>query len=118
LFSRVALRESGEGEGLYLAGGIGYPLTHPSSPFSYSRLASFCPNSQVGKYLVLFEVKIFVKGAPRSSPEGDLVFGEKVESSLTLFKKLYIYTADWGVRYAYVDVMDEFPSVGNGIAPL
>jgi hypothetical protein len=37
---------------------------------------------------------------PIVAPRGDLVFVEKVESPLTLFKKLYIYTTDWGVRYA------------------
>jgi hypothetical protein len=52
--------------------------------------------------LAFFEVKIFAKKGPfrgvppAVAPEGDLVFGEKAESPLTLFKrKLYICTADW-----------------------
>jgi hypothetical protein len=99
-FSRVAIRQSVEGEGSYPAGGVGYPLTHPSLPFSYSRPASFYPNSQVGTHLIIFEVKIFVKKHPPIvAPEGDLVFRENAESPLNLFKKLYIYTADWGVEY-------------------
>jgi hypothetical protein len=41
---------------------------------------------------------------PTVAPEGDLVFGEKTESPLTLFKrKLYICTTDWGVGYVQKD---------------
>jgi hypothetical protein len=43
--------------------------------------------------------------------EGDLVFGEKAESPLTLFKNLNIYTTDWGVEYAKKDL--EFLSKGR-----
>jgi hypothetical protein len=32
---------------------------------------------------------------PVVAAKGDLVFEKKAESPLTLFKKLYIYTADW-----------------------
>ena len=42
---------------------------------------------------------------PAVAPEGDLVFGEKAESPLTLSKrKLYICTADWGVGYVKKDL--------------
>jgi hypothetical protein len=47
-------------------------------------------------YLALFEVKLFAKkwdhfrgGTLTVAPEGDLVFGEKVESPLTLFKRKF-----------------------------
>jgi hypothetical protein len=42
----------------------------------------------------------FRRVPPAVAPKGDLVFGEKAESPLTLFKrKLYICTADWGIGY-------------------
>jgi hypothetical protein len=44
----------------------------------------------------------FWRGVPPVvAHEGDLVFGEKAESPLTLIKvKFYICTTDWGVGYA------------------
>jgi hypothetical protein len=41
---------------------------------------------------------------PVVAAKGDLVFEKKAESPLTLFKKLYIYTADWGVGYVQNDL--------------
>jgi hypothetical protein len=43
----------------------------------------------------------FWGNTPRSSPRGDLVFGEKAESPFDFIqRKNYICTTDWGIRYA------------------
>jgi hypothetical protein len=48
---------------------------------------------------------------PAVAPEVDLVFWEKAESPLTLFRKNYICTTDWGIRYVQKEL--EILSMGR-----
>jgi hypothetical protein len=61
---------------------------------------------QISAGIVCFKTRLFRKGVPPVvAPEGDLVFGEKAELPLTLFKReLHICTADWGAGYVQKDL--------------
>jgi hypothetical protein len=95
-FSRVAYRKSGEREGPYPDGAVVYPRLTRLHLLAARALRKFAQSS--GRdVLGAFAVKLFAKKmgpflggeTPRSSPEGDLVFGEKAESPLTLFKRKF-----------------------------
>jgi hypothetical protein len=99
-FSRVAYRQSGKGEGPYPVGGVGYPRLARLRLLAARVLREFArsPGQDV---LSVFSVKLFAKNGtiflggggipPAVAPEGDLVYGEKAESPLTLFKREFTY---------------------------
>jgi hypothetical protein len=106
-FARVAYRQSGEGEGLYPAGGLDYPrlvLLHPLA----ARVSREFTQSLGRDILITFATSFCEKmgpfffwgDAPRSSPEGDLVFRGKPSRHFTLMiDGIYICTTNWGVGY-------------------
>jgi hypothetical protein len=95
-FSQVAYRQSGEGEGSYPAGGIGYPRLTRLRLLAAHVLRKFAQS--LGRDILgAFAVKLsrkngtILRGVPPAVvPEGDLVFGVKAESPLTLFKRKFI----------------------------
>jgi hypothetical protein len=99
LFSRVAYRQSGEGEGSYPAGGVGYPrlarlcLLAARDPREFARgldqdiLSAFSMKfcKKMGSF--------FGGSTPAVAPEGDLVFGAESRVALDFIrsKKLHLY---------------------------
>jgi hypothetical protein len=107
LFSRVAYRQSGKGEGSYPAGGVGYHRLVHLRLLAAHVLREFA-RSPGRDVLSAFAVKFcekmgpFLGGEyPRSSPRGGLGFrGESCVALDFIQSKIYICTTDWGVGYA------------------
>jgi hypothetical protein len=119
LFARVAYGQSGEGEGLYPTGGVGYP---DSCFFALWLLVSRknSPRVSVETYLAHLRL-VFAKNgaiwgdAPRSSPRGGLGFQGKAESPFDFINsiEIYISTANWGVGYVNNKINLEILSKGR-----
>jgi hypothetical protein len=94
---RVTYRRSGKGEGSYLAGGVGYPQLAHLRLLAARVLRKFA-RSPSRYVLGAFVMKFFAKNGTILG-EGDLVFGGKAESPLTLFEVKFTFVQPTGASH-------------------
>jgi hypothetical protein len=97
-FARVASRRSGEGEGSYPAGGVGYPrltLLHLLAAHVPRKFTQNLGRGVLSTFAMDFcEKRDHFGGGgvpPIVAPEGNLVFGESQVA-------LYIYSSRWNLH--------------------